>query len=363
MTNCLSIIFFQFFILYKKIDINDISLYIIPLMLMQQRENNYVYNLNDFRDITFGGFDIKLPEETIAMITELAQQVGSPTYIKTPNFVKREQPANKDSFDRASADPNFRRKRRGNQGMEMVNDNDWESIRTFHATKMEQKVGIDAQFDMIRFCLNKITEKTYREQYEKIIEILDQLDANEEDMLKVGNAVFEIASNNRFYSKYYADLYTQLIHKYEIMKTVFENNLSSFLELFTKIEYVNADENYDLFCKINSDNERRKSLSTFFVNLSSTKIIADEKIIEFAANLLKQILEFIPQDNRKNEVDEMVENIAILYNKEIFSRSSYLMPNGQTIVEVIGCLANSKPKSFASLSNKAIFKFMDIVEM
>jgi hypothetical protein len=38
----------------------------------------------------FNGFDIKLPEETLVMITELSQQVGSPTYIKTPIFQKRE---------------------------------------------------------------------------------------------------------------------------------------------------------------------------------------------------------------------------------------------------------------------------------
>ena len=37
-----------------------------------------------------------------------------------------------------------------------------------------------------------------------------------------------MASNNIFYSKLYADLYTELIHKYEIMNTIFEANLSKF---------------------------------------------------------------------------------------------------------------------------------------
>jgi len=326
-------------------------------------ETNHLYNLNDFRDVTFGGFDIKLPEETISIITELAQQVGSPTYIKTPIFEKKEMPTMKESFERSGSDANFRKKRRGNQGMEMVNDEDWETIRTFQATKMVQKEGLDAKFDTIRSCLNKISDKTYEEQCVKIIEVMDQLESGENDMLRIGNAVFEIASNNRFYSKLYADLYTRLIHKYEIMNTVFENNLSSFLEVFTKIEYVNAEENYDLFCKINLDNEKRKALSTFFVNLSVTKIITDDKIIEFAANLLKQVLTFIDQENKKNEVHEIVENIAILYNKEIFSNSKILMPTGETIVKTIERLAKSNAKSFVSFSNKSIFKFMDMVDM
>lgn len=335
-------------------------------MLAQMDTNHlYIYNLNDFRDVTFGGFDIKLPEDTIAIITELAQQVGSPTYIKTPIFEKKEMPAMRDNFERGGGGPeaSFRKKRRGNQGMEMVNDEDWETIRTFQATKMVQKEGLDAKFDMIRSCLNKISDKTYEEQCVKIIEVIDQLESDENDMLRIGNAVFEIASNNRFYSKLYADLYTRLIHKYEIMKTVFENNLSSFLEIFTKIEYVNAEKNYDLFCKINLDNEKRKALSTFFVNLSITKIITDEKIIEFAANLLRQVLTFIDQENKKNEVHEIVENIAILYNKDIFFNSKIIMPTGETIIETIERLAKSNSKIFVSLSNKSIFKFMDMVDM
>jgi hypothetical protein len=48
------------------------------------------YTLKDFTEIAFNGFDINLPEETLVIITELSQQVGSPTYIKTPTFHKRE---------------------------------------------------------------------------------------------------------------------------------------------------------------------------------------------------------------------------------------------------------------------------------
>jgi hypothetical protein len=321
-------------------------------MLMQM---NHVYTLNDFRDITFGGFDIKLPDKTIEIITVLAEQVGSPTYIKTPVFAKREIPVIKE--------PIFKKKRRANQGMESVCDEDWESLRTFQATKIEQKVGLDAQFDLIRSSLNKITEKTYDDQTNKICDILDQIQSGEQDMLRVGNAIFEIASTNRFYSKLYADLYTMLIHKYEIMHSIFETNLNAFLELFTKIEYVSAEEDYDAFCKNNSNNEKRKALSMFFVNLSATKIITDAKIIEFASNLLKQVMQLIHEENKKNEVDEMIENIALLYNKDIFAKSTSQVITGQTFVETIEELAKSKSKNFQSLSNKAIFKCMDMVDM
>jgi hypothetical protein len=54
--------------------------------------NTMIYQLKDFTDITFDGFNFSLPEETIQMISSLSLEVGSPTYIKTPVFRKRENP-------------------------------------------------------------------------------------------------------------------------------------------------------------------------------------------------------------------------------------------------------------------------------
>ena len=48
------------------------------------------YPLSNFQSISSNGFDFKIPDETIRIINELASQVGSPTYIKTPNFHRKE---------------------------------------------------------------------------------------------------------------------------------------------------------------------------------------------------------------------------------------------------------------------------------
>ena len=48
------------------------------------------YTLNDFNNIIFNGFNYELPAETIRVISELALEVGSPDYVKTPTFQKRE---------------------------------------------------------------------------------------------------------------------------------------------------------------------------------------------------------------------------------------------------------------------------------
>jgi len=320
------------------------------------------YTLKDFTDITFNGFDIKLPEETLIIITELSQQVGSPTYVKTPTFQKREN-----VLKAGSTDGNDFKRKKKNRPTEILNDDDWETIRTFQTTKMEQKVGIEAQIDLMRSWLNKMSDKMYNEPCDKIMEILNQLIQDgiaDEDMLRVGTIIFEIASNNRFYSKLYADLYSKLIENYQVMRNIFNENLESFMELFNCIEYVDSEKDYDRFCKINKDNERRKALSLFFVNLSTNNIIDGEKLKEMASSLLKKLVSFISQENMKNEVDEITENIAILYshNKSLYESCDEKF-DGLTFGEMVNKLAHCKAKTYPSLSNKAIFKFMDLVEM
>lgn len=332
------------------------------------------YNLTDFHNITFNGFDIKLPEESLSIISEIAQQVGSPTYIRTPIFAKKENMLSSSSGNKygstgaGSADGGFKRKKR-TKNVESVSDEDWETIRSFQATKIEQKTGIDSKIDSLRSCLNKLTDKNYNEQIGKIIEIFEELvqnETSEEDVLKVGNSIFEIASNNRFFSKMYADLYALLIQKFEIMKVIFENSLDTFLELFKTIEYIEPEQDYDRFCKINKDNERRKALSSFFVNLCANKIISEDKIVEIACDLMRQVVKLIKENNKKNEVDEITENISILYNKSIFDKCSSVVVqqiDDELFIDIVHRLSLCKVKTFPSLSNKSIFKYMDMIDM
>ena len=81
--------------------------------------------------------------------------------------------------------------------------------------------------------------------------------------------------------------------------------------------------------------------------------------------------EYINLPDKKFEVDEITENMAILFNKEIirsvedsdnYDKDLYII-NGLNIIELITVFAKSKAKDYKSLSNKSIFKCMDLVEM
>ena len=49
----------------------------------------YKYTIHDIKNIILNGFEYKLNDEVIEVISNLTSEVGSPTYIKTPNFQKQ----------------------------------------------------------------------------------------------------------------------------------------------------------------------------------------------------------------------------------------------------------------------------------
>ena len=324
------------------------------------------YTLEDINKILFDGFDFNLPEETLENISQLSLQVGSPDYVRTPVFKKRENPMKIEPVSKELG--GFKKGKRG-KATEIINDDEWDVVRTFQATKIEEKVGIDFQIDNIRVYLNKMSDKNYIDMRNRIIENIDKLieeNITSEDMLRVSSTIFDIASTNRFYSKIYADLYSDLSTKYDMMKEIFENNFSKFTDLFNNIEYVDPKVNYDRFCEINKTNEKRKAIASFYLNLMFNGIIPKSQIMEITRNLLSQVYSFISIDDKMNEVDELTETIGILYKKDLYDDDEgdeYEQIEGYTINEIVERIANSKVKDYKSLTNKSLFKFMDLIDM
>ena len=323
------------------------------------------YTLEQVEDIIFKGFDYEISEEVIQKISSLAMQVGSPDYVKTPVFKKRENPM---KVEPTSTVKEQGKKRRGNKAMEILNDEDWDSIRTFQTTKIEAKVGIDADFDSIRGFINKMTDKNYIEMRNKIVEVIEKLVAenSESDLSGIGSNIFDIASSNKYYSKIYAELYSDLSSKFEFIKSKYQENFNKFAELFDNIEYVDPNENYDRFCEINKINEKRKSLAMFYINLMYCGVISKTEIMHITRNLLAKVYEYISVENKKNEVEELTETIAVMYKKDLYEDDEgddYEQIEGYTIGEIIEKIANSKVKDYKSLTNKSLFKFMDLIDM
>lgn len=318
------------------------------------------YSITDIENIMFNGIQHQLPQDVIAIITSIANQVGAADYIRTPQFNKKNVSGSSTSISTGSSGNNYNSNRKRNKNME-VQDDDWDTIRKFQTTEIKKKDGIDVNIDNIRKHLNKITEKNYDKMYEQICgEIEHIVGATSEDLNKIGDAIFTIASGNAFYSKTYAKLYNDLMNKYNFMDNIFNTNLSKFSELFTTIEYYNPNVDYDKFCENNKTNDKRRSLSTFYVNLMKENAIQKKQIIDIIRNIQESMIAKLSEEGNKEIIDELSENLFIL----ITNSSEELEDEDEwdTIIDNVKTYSKAKVKDFASATTKSIFKHMDILD-
>ena len=314
------------------------------------------YTLEEFNTIMFDGIQLELPKDTIDLITSIANQVGATDYIRTPQFPKRVQPPGVGVGIGACLPGNRRR-----QKTQEINDEDWDTIRKFQTTEIKKNEGLQACIDEIRKSLNKVTEKTYEKIFPQICSEIDKIiETNVEDVSKVGDSIFTIASGNAFYSNMYAKLYKTLMGKYPAMKEIFMSNFHNFSSVFTTIEYCSPNENYDKFCENNKNNEKRRALGTFYINLMKEGAIKNEKIIEIINNIQKYFMTKISEEGNKDIVDELSENIYIF----VTNCHSHLEDEEEweDITSQVEMIAQSKTSDYPSITNKTIFKHMDILD-
>ena len=313
-----------------------------------------VYQISDFEAITWNGFECELPQQMMDLISRIADQVGAPSYVKTPVFPKRDKPAD----DQAP-------KKKPRATTTEITEDDWESIRTFQATELKKRQGIDAHLDGIRSDLNKITDNTYEEVFGALCVRIDELKDEPEHLLTVGAAIFNTASSNHFFSAVYARLFRQLLHKYDsVFKDVFESNFEQFMTLFNAIEHADAKKDYARFCELNKTNDKRRAMSMFIVNLMKQGVVTTSKIVDIVRQLQSLIQDHLRQADRTNEVEELTENLFIILKDAHQFLSTGHADEWATIVQEVEFNSQLKPKNakYPSITNKTIFKHMDILD-
>ena len=142
------------------------------------------------------------------------------------------------------------------------------------------------------------------------------------------------------------------------MKDICVKNFQSFQSIFTNINYIDASEDYNLFCEYNKENEKRRALSNFFVICASYDIIDKKEMKNIIVSFIKQVKDEIKQENKINHVEEITQNISIM----VISGRSFLqlLPDYKLICNEIKNFSTMNPKSYPSLTNKIVFKFMDL---
>ena len=328
------------------------------------------YTILDYEDITNAGFICNLSQETLNIISKLSEQVGAPTYIKTPIFLKKDVKGVGLGMGlglgvSGGLGGYKKTKPRANE----ITDEDWEAIRAFQTTQKHISEGIEKHMDNIRGYLNKITDKNEDAMIRDIKNEISQLithETSQENMMKIGYSIFNIASSNSFYSELYARLFKSLMNDYDIFKKIFENNFKEFMNLFNTIEYVDSKKNYDKFCEYTKTNDKRRAMSLFVVNLMINEIIEKEEIVDIINQIQKLISSYICKAEKSNEVEELTENLYIIVtkSKNCLSHVESVQDSWATIINNLEFISILKPKmkEYPSITNKTIFKHMDILE-
>ena len=270
---------------------------------------------------------VKLPEETVRLIEELANTVGANTYSKTPVFQKQ---------------------KRDNKRKDFVDNSN------FKKTDFN-KEGVDKNINELRSLLNKLTNTNYEKIKPKLEEHIEFIinSSDQEEIRKIGNFIFETASSNKFYSEVYAILYSEIITKHSILKDVLNDSIDTYLVLFENIELVDSNVDYDKFCKNNVLNDKRKSISLFITNLMKQNVL-DMGVVTNMIYKLDTLMETnVNEADNKKIVEEIVENVFII------------------VTNMGSCEADIKEKISGNLtkyngkmgfSNKSKFKYMDIID-
>lgn len=285
------------------------------------------YNLSDFYDIKENNNIQELNNSSINIINAISKKVGAPSYRKTPVFKKKK-----------------------NDNKKFNNTN---FVKTEFLVKIDEN---EINQDKIRELLNKLTNNNYKELSDEIINNIKHFIYTQNDMILMdfGISIFEISSINKFWVKLYAKLFNKLISNFPKMHNICVNHYTILLKIFDVIEF--GDENdYDEFCRINKENDKRRALVSFYTELYKYEILGNDEITQ----LLEKLFNLMKNTENKRVFEEVFENIAIVLNEigeELMSEHVGEMIT-ENIVNILDILNKKK------LSKKIKFKLLDIIDM
>jgi hypothetical protein len=307
-----------------------------------------IFTLEDYNQIIFDGFSYQLPGTISLIVQSLTKEVET--------FAPQGSVVTEDKTKRPFNSVNKKSRVRRNDSHE-----DWNAGRSFKSTVIEKKEGSDKIANDIRACLNKISSKNYDNQKVEIIKLVEELSQmDKSDTRSVALAIYDIASNNKFNSLIYANLYKELSTAFSELAEPFDEFLDSYKENVSKINHADPNDDYDKYCEYIKANDKRRAISTFLSNLVKIDYLSKDRIIDVILNSQNIILDSVDTENKTNEVDEITENLSIFVS--ILRDDLKGHPDWIKIIDNINKCAQMKAKDKKSLSSRSVFKYMDILE-
>jgi hypothetical protein len=201
--------------------------------------------------------------------------------------------------------------------------------------------------------LNKISEKNYEKLKDELCVLVTSIEAIE-DLHKITNVIFTIASSNLFYSKLFSKLYKELIDRNRMFYDVFQVHYHKYFTEIQAFDY-GASLDYDAFCEYTKKIHHMDSALTFFINLMKTNNCEIEHITSLCLLIQNKLLEDKEYD--KIEQNEQMLHCVYIILKECME---YLLfhEDLEKIVQKV-----KEIRQHPKLSSKMKFKCMDLEDI
>ena len=283
------------------------------------------YTMSDYQSIPTTNSYI-LPTSVMNIISHLSQLFGTtlslPAYTESKPRVHRQRPKE-----------------------------EWKT--EFKATTIVEKG--DKMTD-IRSSLNKLSPKNYETTSEFIIEKVKEL--VEDDAFETQPMITTIVDIIRT-SKIaiYPRFYKTLVEKIPAFADSVEQLQETYMASMDQIKHVDQNADYNAFCANNKENDRRKATAEFITHLAPLGLIPYNKITFMTNALVDRIQILMKESDKTGEVDELTENVFILMGSLV-----KLSKIPKDLYDKVLYLSQRKVKELPSISSRAIFKYVDLIE-
>ena len=323
------------------------------------------YNLLDIQNIIFNGIYYKLDDDIMKKIRGLEKELG---VVEEPKQAQRQVIVTPDKKRVPQIIGQQPTRRNGDKKNKEMSNEDWNMLKNFKATQFETKEGHEKIIENIRTLVNKISTKNYQQQFEQIQKEIHDYnvsiegeDEEEEQKQELITMLFNIITNNKFFSELYASLYIDLLPSFDQFNQQLKTYIQKLKGSIEQINYINSDENYDKYCEYVKENESRKANTQFLINLCKKNALTVDQLLDILDYFIDKTLEYVDMDNKTNEVEEITENVFL-----IISSSQALIHKHSTwttcVLPKVIAMSQKKKNDHKSLSNRAIFKYMDIID-
>ena len=307
-----------------------------------------------------GRINYELPENVLVSIRTLCSLVG---YAETTqNTYINQYNANAPSTTAVQKKSGGSGRQLGSKKPKETN-NEWKRP-VFKATVFAEVDDTQALTNDIRVGLNKIKEANCDENIAMFIEKIDKIQESidfgddcelTDKMQQVFDTIYTICISNKMFSKIYATVLVRLCQNYSShFNEILETKMVEFLATMQNIVDVNANDNYDAFCEFTAKNTTRKNMTNLFCEIAKFgeyENIQVATIVKMTTDLLNQILESVELVEKQKEVEEITENIVIIFSH--FEKE--LKGQFKPLFEQLASL--KKP----GLTSRTRFKYMDFV--